>query len=106
MVGGDLNPPTTQITGGLWVHSKVTALLVPPHMSNRSQNVSVMLTFDLCAALWSHPEELPELPHQTENRDHFSLRHHLGIITSCCVFINKMSYLQLKLFLISSACRR
>lgn len=43
-----------------------------------------ILNVDLCplfvTAMWSHPEELPELPHQTQNRNHFSLRHHYGTL--------------------------
>lgn len=30
------------------------------------------------AALWSHPEELPELPHQTQDRNNFSCRYYYG----------------------------
>lgn len=30
------------------------------------------------AALWSHPQELPELPHQNQDRNYFIIRYHHG----------------------------
>lgn len=80
MVDGDLRPPTSRVTEK-WVHSKVNP-------QNQHHFSSLFLFCSSCfytecwpltsAALRSHPEELPELPHQTQDRNHFSLRHHRG----------------------------
>lgn len=45
------------------------------------------------AALWSDPEELPEFPHQTPDRNHFSCRYHHGKMYNLSLFDIRLFFL-------------